>query len=426
MKKIIIKLSYTTAFLLILGSCSKNSHLKTLKDDLPRTPTSFSSNGVGSGSTFFDLRDSRDLITPFDYYGTGHATELVCYRPGKGICWILKNTKPVGEKPNFVPIYQSSNGIGSGSSYFALDDSRDKVFAYDFERTGKLNYLVCYRPGMGAFWIFKMVNGVFNIILSSSNGVGFGSTFYDLRDSRDLIVPFDFYNTGHATQLLCYRPGMGTCWILSNTAPLNATPRFTPIYRTSSGIGKPPEYFALNDSRDLIYPYDLKGLGSRDHLICYRPGTGEYYCFDNDPIYGFRVHFPWGISHYGVVSLGGQNPGAYFDLNSSNDRVIPFDYYGISGNALPQGVIAYRLGAGACYIFTSWQAGGCGYLNNSGIGSGSTYYFFNDPRDKVIPYDIDGTGKVDHLVCYRPGMGACWIFKHNIVTGSIDNWEQIY
>ena len=44
-------------------------------------------------------------------------------------------------------------------------------------------------------------------------------------------------------------------------------------------------------------------------------------------------------------------------------------------------------------------------------GSGIGGYDLLSAADQVFAYDGDGTGKLDHLVCYRPGTGIIQIFK---------------
>ncbi len=46
-----------------------------------------------------------------------------------------------------------AHGIGG----FDLGDWRDQVFAFDYGATGKLDHLVCYRPGTGMIRILKKV-----------------------------------------------------------------------------------------------------------------------------------------------------------------------------------------------------------------------------------------------------------------------------
>lgn len=405
-------------FLLFTTACSKTATQDTTSTTTglnhPLTRNVASSQGVGSGSTFYNLSDTRDLITPFDYYNT-YATQLICYRPGTGAFWILNNTAAVGATPTFVPLVQSSNGIGSAPNNYDLSDSRDKIVPYDMDGTGHLNYLICYRPGMRAFWIFKNNGGVFTCVLRSSGGVGSGSTYYDLSDSRDIIVPYDYYGTGVAKELICYRPGTGAIWIMNNTALVGSTPTFVPVFRSSNGIGTAPYNYNLNDNNDLLFPYDYNGTGIASHIVCYRPGKGTIYSFQNPGNNNFQPDGP-GVSTTGLHSIA---PQLNFDLSSTADKVFPFSYFSDNGKAAS--LLAYRPGMGACYMFEAFLTGTCWYAYSGGIGYGSAYYNLNNINDKVFPYDCDGTGKLDHLVCYRPGSGACWIFKD--VTGS---WIQIY
>jgi len=32
----------------------------------------------------------------------------------------------------------------------------------------------------------------------------------------------------------------------------------------------------------------------------------------------------------------------------------------------------------------------------------------------MFAYDFDGTGKLDHIVCYRAGAGTAWILKNTL------------
>jgi hypothetical protein len=52
---------------------------------------------------------------------------------------------------------------GVSSSIYQRQGSQtvDKIFAYDYEHSGKLDYLVAYRPGSGIIWILKNTNGLF-------------------------------------------------------------------------------------------------------------------------------------------------------------------------------------------------------------------------------------------------------------------------
>lgn len=366
-----------------------------------------SNTGIGG----YNLTDARDLIVPYDFYSNGKTNQLICYRPGTGICWIMNNTAGAGAAPNFVTVYQTSSGIGAAPNNYNLADSRDRIVPYDLDGTGKQDYIICYRPGTGNFWIFKNNNGTFTNVFRSASGIGTGSGNYNLTDSRDVIVPFDYYGTGRATQLLCYRPGTGICWVMNNSAGVGATPNYAPVYQTWSGIGtgvNEGDNYNLTDNRDIILPADLHGNGIKNGLLCYRPGTGIIYGFDRYPTTnGFGDYF------YSHVGLWDNSGSLHYDLSSSSDRVIPYDY---SSNGLTNNVVCYRPGNGICWMFTGYpQFGGYGqvvYNATNGIGSGSTFYDLSSVNDKVFAYDYDGTGKIDHLVAYRPGSGIIWIFNN--------------
>lgn len=47
---------------------------------------------------------------------------------------------------------------GSDIGGFDLGDWRDQFFAFDYDGTGKLDHLACYRPGTGTIWILKKVS----------------------------------------------------------------------------------------------------------------------------------------------------------------------------------------------------------------------------------------------------------------------------
>lgn len=404
----------TAIFSLFFAACSKvketpAADLNAGQKGKARTE-SFS--GIGSGSVYYDLSDTRDQIVPFDYYSTGKAKQLICYRPGTGIVWIFDNTAAANASPNFERVFQTSSGIGSAPNNYNLNDSRDQIVPYDYNGTGNLDHIICYRPGTGNFWIFRNNNGVFSLVHKTTSGVGSGSTYYNLNDSRDKIVPFDFYHTGKAKQLVCYRPGAGICWIMDNTAAPGAAPNFVPVYQTWTGIGQPSDFpYNLNDSRDLIIPFDIKGTGFKDGLVCYRPGTGAIYNMTHEAnsSYTFYTRF---YSHTGVYNWENE----HYDLSSSADRIIPYDYF---SNGQTTNLVCYRPGAGICWMFTQWplightNIGGYGNISYQSFNGLSNYDLVNG-NDKIFAYDFNGTGKIDHLVCYRPGSGIFWIFNNSL------------
>jgi hypothetical protein len=197
---------------------------------------------------------------------------------------------------------------------------------------------------------------------------------------------------------------------MDNTANPGATPNFTPVYQTTGGIGYYPgidqPYFNLADNRDQVLPYDLTGSGHADGLICYRPGTGVVYEMKHDAQNGF---YTWFDQLAGIYN-NGMPYNLKYDFSSSADRIIPYDYY---SNGMTNNIVCYRPGGGACYMMVGFTTNGYGnivYHASNGIGSGSTFYDLSNGNDKVFAYDFSGSGKIDHLVCYRPGGKAIWIF----------------
>ena len=60
-------------------------------------------------------------------------------------------------------------------------------------------------------------------------------------------------------------------------------------------------------------------------------------------------------------------------------------------------------GQGASYFTPVYQGGGFGGFD------------LTNPANQVIAYDYTSSGKLDHLVCYRPGprLGQVWIVRNN-------------
>jgi hypothetical protein len=250
---------------------------------------------------------------------------------------------------------------GTGIGGFDLGDWRDQVFAFDYDGTGKLDHLACYRPGTGNIWILKKVSGnhssdAFTAVYHQEPAQGIAG--YNLADLRDRVFAFDYDGTGKLDHLTCYRPGTGTIWILKKVSDNDSPDAFAAVYHQGdpgSGIGG----FDLGDWRDQVFAFDYGATGKLDHLVCYRPGTGMIRILkkvsDSDSPDAFAA-----VYHQ-------DNPGrgiGGFDLSNGGDRLFAFDY--------------------------------------------------------------GGTGKLDHLVCYRPGTGTIWILKKVSDNGSPDAFLPVY
>jgi hypothetical protein len=280
-------------------------------------------------------------------------------------------------------------GIGG----YDLGSLEDRSFAFDYDGSGKLDHLVLYRPGTGTIWIQKNNAGTFTPVYQQGDpGIGIGG--YDLKSPADRIFPFDYDSSGKPDHLVLYRPGTGTIWILKNDSGT-----FTPVYQQGdpgSGIGG----FDLKSTADQVFPFDYDGSGKLDHLVLYRPGTGTIWILKNNSG-TFTPVYQQGDPGNGI---GG------YDLKSAADRVIPFDY---DGSGKLDHLVLYRPGTGTIWILRNSAGTFAPVYEQGDPGSGIGGYDLKSAADRLIPYDYDASGKLDHLALYRPGTGTIWILKNN-------------
>jgi hypothetical protein len=340
---------------------------------------------MGVGIDGYDLLSTADRAIPYDYDGSGKLDHLVLYRPGTGMISILQN---VGG--TFTPVYtsgDSANGIGS----YDLNSAVDQAFAFDYDSSGKLDHLVLYRPGTGTISILKNTAGTFApVYFPSSPSSGIGG--YDLSSPADQAFAFDYDSSGELDHLVLYRRGTGMISILQNVAGT-----FIPVYASGNppnGIGG----YDLSSPADQMFAFDYDGSGKLDHLVLYRPGTSTISILKNTAGTFAPVYFPSSPSS----GIGG------YDLSSPADQAFAFDYDS-SGNL--DHLVLYRPGIGMISIlqnvagtFTPAYASG---NPPNGIGGDD----LSSPADQMFGFDYDGSGKLDHLVLYRPGTGMISILK---------------
>ena len=247
----------------------------------PGNFTKVYASAPGAGIGGYDLMSSADRVFAFDYEGTGKLDDLVLYRPGTGIVWILQND---ASKPgNFTAVHPSPSGQGIGG--YDLTSPSDRVFAFDCDGTGKTDDLVLYRPGTGIIWILRndTTTGTFTPVYASAVGAGIGG--YDLMSTADQVFAFDYEGTGDLDDLVLFRPGVGTLFVLQNnhaSAPNPAS--FTAVFNTigsgptSTGIAG----YDLLATVDQGIALDFAGTGKLDYLLFYRPGTGAVTILKNN------------------------------------------------------------------------------------------------------------------------------------------------
>jgi subtilisin family serine protease len=266
--------------------------------------------------------------------------------------------------------------------------------------TARSPMLGLYRPGTGTIWILsKDSSGAFAPTYNQGDpGNGIGG--YDLRSGADRAFMFDYEGSGKLDHLVLYRPGTGTLWILKGTCG-----QFAPVYRQGDpgqGIGG----YDLRSPRDEAFAFDYDSSGRMDHLALYRPGTGTFWILRKSPSGVFAPVYQQGDPGNGI---GG------YDLRSPADRAFAFDY---NSSGRMDHIVLYRPGTGTIWILRKGATGDFNPVYNQGDpGNGIGGYDLRSPADQALAFDYDSSGKMDHLVLYRPGTGTIWILKKS-ATGS--------
>ncbi|MGW7433959.1 hypothetical protein ACWGIN_31015 [Streptomyces sp. NPDC054861] len=270
------------------------------------------------------------------------------------------------------------NGIGG----YDLLRSQDRIIAFDFNGDGKEKQLLAYRPGNRTAWVVsrKRTPGGFKKTFSTDKGL----PGYDLSSLDDQVVAYDYKGTKSANYLLAYRPGAGKFSILQKKEGVNEF--ISVVAAETGGIGEPGDTYNLANRADRIVPFDYRKSGANDCLLAYRPGTGIAWVLTPQP---------GGTFHPEVRSQSGLGG---FSLTDPDDIIVPLDFTGSGSNTH---LLAYRPGKGKAYILSADGSGGftADVASDSGIGE----YNLSRPNDRLLPFDYTGLGKNNHILAYRPG-----------------------
>src|SRR5439155_1617316 len=99
------------------------------------------------------------------------------------------------------------------------------------------------------------------------------------------------------------------------------------------------------------------------------------------------------------TSASGAGIGGY-DLSDPRDLAFAFDF---DGTGKLDHLVLYRPGAEIGSVVKTSAGTFAPVFETSASGAGIGGYDLSDPRDLAFAFDFDGTGKLDHLVLYRPG-----------------------
>jgi hypothetical protein len=322
---------------------------------------------------------------------------IVGYSPGGGGGYIYSYGREIDGTGRFA--WRCNNDgwyallTGAKSGDVDLKNPADRVFAFDYDSSGNLDHLVLYRPGGRAIDIRKKnKDGYFESVYRSRTGIG----GYDLASPDDRAFAFDYDGSGKLDHLVLYRPGAG----FLDVQKKKNDGSFEHVYRTHTGVGG---FGRLNGRDDRALAFDYKGVGKLDHLLLYGPGKGEFAIVGKGE----------GGFHARYATNGGI--GGY-DLASAADRAIAFDYDSVGKL---DHLMFYRPGRGACFIVKRKAPGNeFGALPGAqGDPGGGLFLDLRNPADRAFAFDYDGSGKLDHLVLYRPGAGPLIVVKKGAQPG---------
>ncbi len=394
---------FAVVILMSVGGCKKDVQPTREKSVLKNTPVVASSTGItgggSSGNINFSFGDARDLAIPFYLTNFGvKYSAIICYRPGTGLvsAFINSSTGGAGSAPVFSNVYNSTAGLGG----YNMLDNRDRIVPFDLYNSGYYSALFCYRPG-GNAWSIVTWNGSSFIPVTSGTSIG----TWTFTDSRDVVTPFDYFSTGKVPDLLIYRPGTGKCVIIHNVNS-GGTPGYTPEFSTTTGFGSSPNNYDLMSNNDVVLGWDALGNSHFDCILAYRPGAGVLATYHSGTFSNLS------FSRSGITSYnsGTQN----YNLNSVNDRIVFYQPagQGIVGN---NGCWVVRPGSGTAWSYVNMVVGTNNLIHQgNGIGVSPNIFDLSSTADKVIAWDCDNIGKYDHLISYRPGKGAFWVFNNTI------------
>ena len=353
----------------------------------------------GNGIFRYDLKSPADRVFAFDCSSRGSRNGLVLYRPGGGAIFVLEYTgKDQDGRLIFSPVYATGDP-GIGICGYDLKSPADRVFAFDCDSSGKLDGLVLYRPGRGAIFVLqnkgKDPNGhlAFDAVYAQGDP-GIGICGYDLLSPADRVFAFDIESSGKLDDLVLYRPGAGTFCMLRRIGDGQFEWwKPTPLVRGISG-------YDLMSPADRVFAFDEEGDGKLDDLVCYRPGAGTVWILRR---MGNGQFEPRLQPVYGMGGIG------CYDFLSPADRVFAFDE---EGSGKLDDLVCYRPGAGKICIAQRTEECRFNPVYNEGdAGNGIGGYDLKSPADRAFAFDCEGSGKLDDLVLYRPGGGAIFILQ---------------
>jgi hypothetical protein len=315
--------------------------------------------------SFYDVRIENSGLAGNDY------TPFVVYTRGEiENCYL--ELKPGSEGPG--------GAVAPATLTFTsmLGRQNGECCAFDYDKLGKADNVLFLDAG------HVMAYGHVGAERFARRPLVWGAgRAWEMSKTEDRAFPFDLDSTGRLGHIVFYRPGGRKASIFRNDDGV-----MEPVWRSDGGF---PSY-VMDHSQDEGFAFDANGTGKLDHLVFHNPGKISVLRWNE----GNFVSVSNSSTHLGNYRLG------------ENDRAFAFDYQGTGHR---NHMVIFRPGQQLASILKAVRKYhtiefDTVYESNKGLGE----WDLRNGADRVLAFDCNSTGHMDHLVTYRPGRGAIFIF----------------
>lgn len=376
---------------------------------------------------------------------TGSGSGATAVRLDGLASWI--ESTAVGYASGFLRTYHSvaepdGSGQQTGIGGFDFHRAGDQAVAFDFERSGKQDHLLMYRPGSNIVIISRWDAGDprdpaddrYVEVFRSTQGIGGAA----LTGTADRIVPFDYDHDGFMDDLAVYRPGTERrLTIVTHGGGTSFTTAYTTVWTL------------LQSADAQVLAYDFDRDGAMDDLLAYRPnanqiavvskGTGDGFVDKVAPATGVLPGYTMGAADR-IIAFDYDHTGRADDLfvyrpgstqqqlhvftrgsgntftkayatfwwmfQWANAHAIAYDY---DHDGRSDDILAYRSGQDGHYSIVS-KGPAAGFENKVPITAGGIGgYDLRVASDRIVAFDAEHIGSRTNLLTYRPGSGIAWV-----------------
>lgn len=246
-------------------------------DFTQRYPTSANPVGTGIGGFDLVGPMDRGFAFDYEgKEGESKLNYLVFFRATRGAIYIMKSNgngtfTTVYSEGDLGADWPPSPGIG-GCQFL---DPNTRGFAFDLTGSGNLDHLVFCYPSQNSVYVIQNQGGTFTTVCPNAANPGGSPALpgFALNDQHIRGFAYDFEGSGKQDYLVCYDPGQRTAVFCKANKQADGTVTFSQSYYTNQGIGG----YDLAYGGDLAFPFDYEGTGKLDYITLFRPGHGAVF-----------------------------------------------------------------------------------------------------------------------------------------------------